>query len=817
MALDQCLPGLVAGGQLSPERAAEAAGLYGDLLEVYRRQFGDQAAAAMASDAAVKALRVQAARKKRLALLQVQAQRSALMNMKRYGGGDPAGAGPIDPRAAIALIDYDAKAGFSSVEARRKAIKGRAHGLIDSILADHRHNLVGEVRNKAQLANVVRELFTPGSTRDAYAAELAGAWTRAADMLRGRYNAAGGAIGELKGWGLPQAHDSRAVGKAGYLPWRDFILPLLDRGRMIDDRTGAPFTDAALEGALRNVYETIRTDGWSKIKAGAAGGKMLANQNAEHRFLHFRDADAWMAYADRFGTGSPFDAMMGHVEAMSRDIAAMEILGPNPEATIRWLKDTVVKSAKLAGGDAGEAAERGASQLQRLWDEYTGLLRRPESRRIALAFGTVRSLQVASKLGSASLSAVSDLSFGAVTRRFNGLPASKMIGEYARLFLPGTLENRKQAVRAGLIAEEWANMAASQHRYMLEEVTGEVGRRLASGVLRLSGLARFTQAGRWAFGMEFLGHLTDQVGRSFDALEPALQRAFERHGIGAEGWDRIRKTPLEADRGVDWLYPRNIADQDLGDRLLELIHTETDFAVPVADLRTRALMHSAAPAGTWIGESIRSAFLFKGFGISVVLLHGRRIMEQAGPDAARYAAALFIAMTLGGAAALQLKELAKGKDPRDMTGDHAAQFWGAAALQGGGFGIYGDFLSATENRFGGGLAQTLAGPVVDTVQGVGALTYGNIAKAARGDDTSVGRDAVQLIKRETPGQSLWYTRLAFERLVADQLQQAADPNYRASWRRMERRAKDQGSSFYWEPGEAAPQRAPNLGSAAGVD
>ncbi|PJN92612.1 hypothetical protein CNY89_28190, partial [Amaricoccus sp. HAR-UPW-R2A-40] len=36
------------------------------------------------------------------------------------------------------------------------------------------------------------------------------------------------------------------------------------------------------------------------------GGKMLANRRADRRVLHFRDADAWMAYNDRFGAADPF-------------------------------------------------------------------------------------------------------------------------------------------------------------------------------------------------------------------------------------------------------------------------------------------------------------------------------------------------------------------------------------------------------------------------------------------------------------------------------------------------------------------------------
>jgi hypothetical protein len=70
---------------------------------------------------------------------------------------------------------------------------------------------------------------------------------------------------------------------------------------------------------------------------------------------------------------------------------------------------------------------------------------------------------------------------------------------------------------------------------------------------------------------------------------------------------------------------------------------------------------------------------------------------------------------------------------------------------------------------------------------------------------------VKLIKQETPGSSLWYSRLAFERLVADQLQEEIDPKYRQSWRATEARARQQKQGFWWEPGETSPTRAPKVG------
>lgn len=803
MSLGQCIPGMVERGEITPEKGAEMAGLYGELEQQFRRQFGDQAAAAMATDATLKVLEGKALLKRRQHLAQVRAQQSAIKNMAAFAGGT-GGKGPINPNAAVALFDRDSRAGYSNVEGRRKAVKARAHAMIDGLLAEQSRGIAGQVRNRAQLGDIVRELFGEASGNP-NAKELADAWTKSADMLRQRFNAAGGDIGKLENWGLPQSHDSRAVRAAGYDAWRAAILPALDRSKMRDTRTGLAFSDEALELALRDVFETIRTDGWNSRKPGGVGTGKLANRGGDARFLIFKSADEWTAYQAKFGAGSAFDAMMGHIDGMARDIAQMEILGPNPAATVGWLKDTIERSAALDTSPNSKASERAfkaTKVIDRLYDEITGAAGRPESRTMALTFSSIRSVQTAAKLGGAVLSAVTDTAFQTSTRKFNGLAATSMIPQYLKLLRPGSLADQKLAVRSGLIAEEWSQRASAQGRYMGEELTGEVSRRLAEGVLRVSGLSRWTQHGRWAFGMEFLGHITDESVKRFDKLDPAFRGALQRYGIGADAWESIRKTPLETDKGVPWLKPTNVADRALGDRLLEMILTETDYAVPMADLRTKTLLNSFAPKGTFWGEVIRSAFLFKSFGISVVLSQGRRIMEQTGPNAARYAAGLVIGTTLMGGVALQLKAIKDGKDPRPMDDP---KFWGAAILQGGGFGIFGDFLSSAENRVGGGFAQTFSGPLADTAQGLVNIPQSKKPAWA----------AAKFARDEMPGGSLWYARLAFDRIVTDQIQEAIDPDYRKSWRRMDKRAREQGTDFYWAPGETAPERAPDFENAFG--
>lgn len=802
MALGTCLAPLLADGKISQETHDAAASLYGELEQDLRRQFGDQAAAAMATDAALKALKAEALRKRFLAGQTIAARQRIAAELRGFAGGD--GSGRINPAAGPAFFDGDDRATYSNVDGRRRAIRARAHGMVDRILADHSSNLVGEVRNKAQLTDIVRELFGEDSG-NASARELADAWGQASEMLRQRFNAAGGDIGKMDKWGLPQSHDSRAVRAAGFDAWRAEILPRLDRAAMVDQRTGLPMSDGALELALRDVFEGIRSEGWDSRNAGGQGAGSLANRRSDARFLRFKSADDWMAYAEAFGNGSPFDAMMGHIDGMARDIALMEVLGPNPAATVAWLKDTITKDAALDQAPDSKATDRAYAatrQIDRLYTEITGASMRPENRKLALAFSALRSWQTAVKLGGALLSAVSDTAFQVSTRKFDGLPVAGMLRDYAKLFRPGSIEDQKLAVRLGLIAEEWAGRTAAQNRFLGEELTGETSRRLAEGVLRASGLARWTQAGRWAFGMEFLGHMTDERGKAFDALDPAFRGMLERNGISAADWDAIRATPLELDRGVEWIKPANVENRALGDRLLEAIARETDHAVPVPDLRTRALVNSVAPRGTLHGEIIKSAALFKSFGISVLIMHGRRAMQMAGPQAARYTAGLVIGSTMMGALSLMLKDLAAGRDPRDASNP---EFWGAAMLQGGGFGIFGDFLKSATNRAGGGLAGSLAGPLVSDVQQAASIAT---AKNKEGQ-------AFKVLRNQLPGGTLWYARLAFDRMVADQLQELVDPEYRKSWARTEKWAREQGTQFWWAPGDAQPERSPDLGNVQG--
>ena len=201
--------------------------------------------------------------------------------------------------------------------------------------------------------------------------------------------------------------------------------------------------------------------------------------------------------------------------------------------------------------------------------------------------------------------------------------------------------------------------------------------------------------------------------------------------------------------------------------------------------------------------------MFKNFGVTLFNTHIMRGVNLPTSGAKlTYFTDFLITTTLMGALAMQLKEMVKGRDPRSMN---TPEFWGAALLQSGGLGIYGDYLFADLNRFDRSLGETVAGPVVGLANDLRNLTAGNLIELAQGKDTNIASESVKFVKQYLPGQSIWYARTILERQLFNRLQQMADPKFERKQRRYQRKLKrDTGQGFWWKPGEALPERSPDF-------
>lgn len=840
MALTDCLKTALDAGEITQQQHDMLAQRFERFRKTYALASGSTAAE-NAKQALLDELKAETAHRKRKAKLTVQMVRARLADLDGYrtaGGRKDVG------EAALMLLEHHGEARFQSVAGLQRAIVGQAHARMEALLYKFRRSAVlGDVarHNRPLLTDVVRELFGE-ATGSAEAKAFADAWTQTAEWLRQRFNAAGGAIGKLENWGLPQRHDARALRKAGQEAWKAAITPRLDLSRMQHPLTKMPVTAGELSDILDEIYLSTVTDGWASRKPAhrPAGRGALANQHAEHRFLVFKSADDWLAYQRDFGGGGdPFATMMGHINTMARDIAAMEILGPNPDMGLEWLKQVVTKEAHLAAAGASaripgdprralDRARRIAHRLDAVWGSMRGTLDTPVSASMAAIVGGVRDWVTASALGTASISSLSDVGTSLVARRFAGVSGGPF-RDIVKAFTPAT---RREAVAAGLILDSAAHVLSAQARYV-----GTIGgptwtRYLADRVLTWSLLTPWTQAAKHAFGLAFFHEAARQAGRSWAELHPAFRATFERHGITPNDWQQIRRAPRHVmQNGVEILRPAEIAAsgrgaggeaERLAEKWLAMVQAETEFAVPDTTHRSRTVLIGESRPGTVTGEVLRSFAQFKSFAAVYAMLHGGRIarMLMAGEkgSAAKYAVSLLLASMGYGALSVQLHQIAALRDPRPLD---SPEFWGAAMLQGGGLGIYGDFLFSDLNRYGRGLPETLAGPVAQRAGDFLNLTLGNaivlggnlFKPADERVDPHFGRELVQFARGNVPGGNVFYVRLAWERLVLDQMQKLLDPEAEKAFRRRQQEwQRDFRQGFWWAPGTAAPERAPDFGN-----
>lgn len=745
-------------------------------------------------------------------------------------------AGTADPADFLrnVVVDEGGKLGSSTVQQRYDAIRGQFHAVMVNVIETFERDAFTRTRNVDTLDDVVRALFGDEGVGDE-AKALADAFRRASETARQRFNRAGGRIAYRDDWGMPQRHDAIAVGRVPFQEWFDFVAPKLDRARM-RDAADNELTDGELRTVLKQVYDSIRTNGAAKmVPDGQPGGRSKATTRSDPRILHFRDGDAWLAYQRQFGEGDAFAAMMGYLDVMSRDIAAMEILGPNPVTGLRALEQQAIKVAEDSGTQADVDKARAAARLARnTYDVFSGASNVPVDTRMAGAFRGVRNVLTSAQLGGAVISAMpTDIFTMGKARAFRGMRATGDLSRVFHLMSRDSTEMTRELVRAGLIAEGATQVAAAQARYLGEVDAVGKSARIADFILRTTGLSPWTQAARWSFGMDVLGNLAQRADRSIGALRSgdATDRAFARmldvYGLG-DAWDTVRATAPTDIAGVAVISPtalaarRDIPEETarfLGDRILEMVHAETEFAIPSSTPKARALTTQGTQAGTIVGELMRSTAMYKSFAATITQLIISRAMEAGRVGgrgaAAQFVAEMFVGLTLMGAVSVQMKELRAGRDPRPMD---SPQFLMAAALQGGGIGIFGDFLFANQNRFGGGLATTLAGPVVGLGQDTLDLTVGNVDAALRGDKPRVGRDAIDYVRRYAPGSNAWYADLVLNRAILDQMQRMVDEDAEADFRRQKRwREREFGNGYWWEPGDAAPGRPPALETALGLD
>jgi len=655
--------------------------------------------------------------------------------------------------------------------------------------------------------NVVKEIDRPGSTGDANAKALAEAWTKGREAARERKNAAGADIGKLRNWIMPQAWGVPGMKKAGKMAWVEDAMKHIDRSRYWDEATGRQMDEQELREALGYAWETITTDGLNEPPSGPQGRGSLAKRLGAHREIHFKDAEGWYAMAEKYGEKDILTLMTSTIRKDARDMAILETYGPNPKAGF----DTALALAMHL-----DQSNKGSEMAKNYFAELTGENNIPANELVASAMLGLRQWLVAAKLGGMLLSQLNDIATYAAIARTDGLGMGDAIKLMAKSLNPANKADQALARRQGILAQSIINDVAQRYGETVKGVS--LASRFASATIKLSGGEWWTNGMKRAYQTLVGAHLNDFVtGRK---QGPEFQAMLDRYGIGAKELEILKQVEAVDIYGEKVLTPTAV--KLLGDtpeiretalKVVMMMTEEADTAVVTPGLRERAMLKSGTKPGSLSGEFMRSVALFKTFTLTMTTKVLPRIFNRQSLKTARgagIAAQFALSMVILGGVSYELKEISKGRNPRDIFDP---SFWGSAAAQSGGLGIFGDFLFEDYNRFGAGAWATFGGPVASTIEDTIKLTAGNLRQLSKGEETDFGAEFIKGIKDNTPFLNLWYARAAVDHLIFNQLQEAANPGY---LRRMRKRVeKENDQSFWWNPEDVLPTEGPSFNEAAG--
>lgn len=846
MSLRDCLNSAVEQGGLSKDQADELHRYYEARFRRKRPGMTDRQAAEAAKREVIDSLRDNAREKRRQVLL-TEAKRKELADFVESYRDLKGRPDKVD--AVMSLMIHNGYKGTQSMAGKANAIIAMAHRQLSEVMHNFRRSRVaGTHLNKVDLPDVVRAMHGE-KTGNATAQAMGRAVKNLFEDLRQRFNAAGGNIPKREDFGLTHTHNRSNIRELGFTGrgkfggkrydmdlarrrWKEFIAPMLNADEMTNPRTGETIGVDGLDASLDYVFDTIMSDGWAhrRPEARKFGVGSVASRYQESRFLIFNDADAWLAYNEKFGNTDPIAAIFNQVNSLSRDIAAMERFGPNPDASVEWLKQAVqadigrrqsgalkVEGVKLPGISARAMA---AYRIDSLWRALRG--RETVIQGAAQFAGDIRNVATSAALGATGiLAGLTDPFVSQAARRLAGLPITvtmhKIVGDLVRF--AADKGNEAALARKAVVWDDFMHTMNEQARFVDQMFGHEWSKYLVDRSLTLNGLKPLTDARKRIEATAWHDTLGGYAAKDTDWIDlpPLLKKTMEGFGFTPEEWHAMRA-------GVDdmgFLDPGTLyektGNRNLAEKYAEMIIQWSERSVPAGDPRIKSFLTGMVPRGTVLGEIAEFASQFMSFGMSFTARQLEAhyvysmLAKSGSGKVARggyYFAAMAVPLTLGAGMYIQILNVLNGKDPEDMT---QPSFWARAFVKGGGGGLFADFVDKAENRYGQNFAQTLGGIggafIGDTLD----LSLRTIQTIMGADDPKAGRAAAKYVGRYTPILSSHpMTRAWYRRLFVDNLQMMTDPDADKSFKAQARK-----SSFWWQPGELTPRRAPELGAVIG--
>lgn len=661
-------------------------------------------------------------------------------------------------------------------------------------------------------------------TGDANALKAAQIIDRAQERARAMQNGAGAWIAKRDHYVTRQSHDMDKVrgtlkgsdgkwsAEANFRAWFDHTMTKLDEATFdhLDD-----LSPAGIEKFMRSVWNALSsgvhdTASGNELLRGFVGPANLAKRISQERKLLFKDSASWGDYQRTYGRGSLWESVTRSLETGARNAAIMRGLGTNPEAMF----DTIVSQVRKAAVDRSDVAASdalGTAFNKGVLNTLTGAANVPSNAGWAKVARVAMTVQTLGKLGGVLLSSLPDLANNAAVLRHNGVGLFESYANQFMSLFPKSAEGRDAMRTLGVGVDSMLGHIATRFS-SAENIQGKSAK-LVDIFHRLNGLTWWTDSMKFGMGSMLSHNLGRLSNSAFDALDPRLRATLDMYGITAKDWDVARATAGRGADGVHRVLPAEITNDAVRTKFQTYMVDQIREAMNEPDAVSRTLITGGLAANTPWGMAVRVMTQFKTYPITFInRTLGREFnfgtgARGQGMDAFGIAH-LVVAMSLMGYLSMELKNMARGKNPRTLSaekpGDYAALV-AAAMAQGGGLGLFGDFLFGERDRFGGGfLTNLIAGPTIGTLDQLGGVIQ-DLRKGVTEGDQRALRDArsgaIGVLRNNAPFINMFYTRWAADYLIWYRLMEAANPGYLQRYE--DRVRREQHQTFFLRPSDAA--------------
>jgi hypothetical protein len=715
-----------------------------------------------------------------------------------------------------------------------------ASGLQGSYEYDLRNaKLLGAVRHMKRGSdferNIYRELYElsrqdsgepaqVGRTGDQVALKVAQIARKYQVQLRSLLNAEGADIGDYAGYMGRTIHGADPIYRAGFDTWSRDILAGLD------PRTFAGMDTPAQARMLRDLFAAFTTGRHMEDGQGVgmadpefSGPANLAKRLSQGRVLHWKDADAWIDYQNKYAPGSFQERIIDSLRRGARQHALLMDWGTNPRAEFENLTQRVQDHFQQVGRlDTVRAfVPTHKQRLMSLFSDLDGHNDIPLRAMGAKIATYARTLASMADLGGVLFRHASAMATVPAELHYGGVSYLSAVRQTLLNFLNVFPDAERQRVASliGAGVESLHGAALSANVGASDSLPG-IGDKLLNTYVRLTGLTPVLRAQKEGVAMMLAHELALDKASRFADLSPARQAIFHRYGITPADWDALRAAPdLPRDRaGREYLTPdaaarspAKLPDRErtaLGLKLRAYYVDSADRALitPTATDRNIARFGLNRDPNTIGGQVGRFLAQFHTWPIAAARQglgrewNGRRGMN-------RICGLLSLALTTTAAAYAgdTLNGLLQSKEPAPVTPETFVNSF----VRGGASGLLGDYLMAAARNGVSGVERELAGPVAtDTALPLGEMLAGAWRQAKTGDGSKLDKATALFLRHNIPFANLFYARGALHYLLLDSLQETLNPGY---LERANQYAREQDGPGYMSPWPGPENHLPVFG------